>query len=50
MCIDITGEFPGNPPRAGHKHYQRAYKVQPFLFATAQDGFHGAIGDTIAPQ
>src|SRR5262249_33570398 len=33
----------------GHNFYQRAYKGQPPLFeAGANDGFHEAIGDTIA--
>ena len=33
----------------GHNFYQRAYKGQPFLFENgANDGFHEAIGDTIA--
>ena len=33
----------------GHNFYQRAYKNQPFLFRdSANDGFHEAIGDTIA--
>ncbi len=33
----------------GHNFYQRAYKDQPVLFRdSANDGFHEAIGDTIA--
>ncbi len=33
----------------GHNFYQRAYDQQPFLFRdSANDGFHEAIGDTIA--
>ncbi|HEY1263560.1 MAG TPA: M2 family metallopeptidase, partial [Terriglobales bacterium] len=33
----------------GHNFYQRAYKGQPYLFENgANDGFHEAIGDTIA--
>ena len=33
----------------GHNFYQRAYDKQPFLFRdSANDGFHEAIGDTIA--
>jgi peptidyl-dipeptidase A len=33
----------------GHNFYQRAYKNQPFLFENgANDGFHEAIGDSIA--
>ena len=34
---------------SGHNFYQRAYNTQPFLFRdSANDGFHEAIGDTIA--
>ncbi len=33
----------------GHNYYQMAYRNQPFLFAGgANDGFHEAIGDSIA--
>ena len=33
----------------GHNYYQRAYKVQPFLYKNgANDGFHEAIGDFVA--
>ena len=33
----------------GHNYYQRAYNKQPLLFRdSANDGFHEAIGDTIA--
>jgi peptidyl-dipeptidase A len=33
----------------GHNFYQRAYKGQPIIFRdSANDGFHEAIGDTIA--
>jgi peptidyl-dipeptidase A len=33
----------------GHLFYDRAYREQPFLFRdSANDGFHEAIGDTIA--
>ena len=50
MCIDITGEdFTTIHHELGHNFYQRAYKDQPFLFRdSANDGFHEAIGDTIA--
>jgi peptidyl-dipeptidase A len=50
MCIDITGEdFTTIHHELGHNFYQRAYKNQPFLFRdSANDGFHEAIGDTIA--
>jgi peptidyl-dipeptidase A len=50
MCINITGEdFRTVHHELGHNFYQRAYKKQPFLFEnSANDGFHEAIGDTIA--
>ncbi len=50
MCIDITGEdFYTIHHELGHNFYQRAYNNQPFLFRdSANDGFHEAIGDTIA--
>jgi peptidyl-dipeptidase A len=50
MCIDITGEdFTTIHHELGHNFYQRAYKTQPYLFRdSANDGFHEAIGDTIA--
>ena len=33
----------------GHNFYQRAYNKQPFLYQdSANDGFHEAVGDTIA--
>ncbi len=50
MCIDITGEdFSTIHHELGHNIYQRAYNTQPFLFRdSANDGFHEAIGDTIA--
>ena len=50
MCIDITGEdFTTIHHELGHNFYQRAYKSQPFLFRdSANDGFHEAVGDTIA--
>jgi peptidyl-dipeptidase A len=50
MCIDITGEdFTTVHHELGHNFYQRAYKDQPPLFRdSANDGFHEAIGDTIA--
>ncbi len=50
MCIDITGEyFSTVHHELGHNFYQRAYNRQPFLFRdSANDGFHEAIGDTIA--
>jgi peptidyl-dipeptidase A len=50
MCIDITGEdFVTVHHELGHNFYQRAYDHQPPLFRdSANDGFHEAIGDTIA--
>ena len=50
MCIAITAEeFGVVHHELGHNFYQRAYNRQPFLFReNANDGFHEAIGDTIA--
>jgi peptidyl-dipeptidase A len=50
MCIDITAEdFVTVHHELGHNYYQRAYDRQPVLFRdSANDGFHEAIGDTIA--
>ncbi|HMD83171.1 MAG TPA: M2 family metallopeptidase [Terriglobia bacterium] len=50
MCIDITSEyFSTIHHELGHNFYQRAYRQQPYLFRdSANDGFHEAIGDTIA--
>ena len=50
MCIDITGEdFLTIHHELGHNFYQRAYNQQPPSFRdSANDGFHEAIGDTIA--
>jgi peptidyl-dipeptidase A len=50
MCIDITNEdFSTIHHELGHNFYQRAYNTQPFLFRdSANDGFHEAVGDTIA--
>jgi len=50
MCIQIRDEdFVTIHHELGHNFYQRAYKAQPFLFeGGANDGFHEAIGDTIA--
>ncbi|MFT4994043.1 MAG: peptidyl-dipeptidase A [Paraglaciecola sp.] len=50
MCIQKTGEeFAVIHHELGHNYYQRAYKNQPFLYqGSANDGFHEAIGDTIA--
>jgi len=50
MCIQIKDEdFITIHHELGHNFYQRAYNNQPFLFQNgANDGFHEAIGDTIA--
>ncbi|MEW6981976.1 M2 family metallopeptidase [Colwelliaceae bacterium 6471] len=50
MCIQRTGEeFAVIHHELGHNFYQRAYKNQPVLYqGSANDGFHEAIGDTIA--
>jgi peptidyl-dipeptidase A len=50
MCIQIKDEdFVTIHHELGHNFYQRAYMDQPFLFQNgANDGFHEAIGDTIA--
>ncbi|MEH6736909.1 MAG: M2 family metallopeptidase [Shewanella sp.] len=50
MCIQKNAEdFSVIHHELGHNFYQRAYKNQPFIFKnSANDGFHEAIGDTIA--
>ncbi|MEO8054737.1 MAG: M2 family metallopeptidase [Acidobacteriota bacterium] len=50
MCIEPTAEdFVTVHHELGHNFYQRAYAKQPPLFReSANDGFHEAIGDTIA--
>jgi len=50
MCIQIDDEdFRTIHHELGHDFYFRAYRKQPYLFAdSANDGFHEAIGDTIA--
>jgi peptidyl-dipeptidase A len=50
MCIQITEEdFRVIHHELGHNFYQRAYNTQPPLFQnSANDGFHEAVGDTIA--
>ena len=50
MCIDITAEdFNTVHHELGHTFYQLAYSHQPVLFRDgANDGFHEAIGDTVA--
>jgi peptidyl-dipeptidase A len=50
MCIEPTAEdFTTIHHELGHNVYQRAYMNQAVLFRdSANDGFHEAIGDTIA--
>jgi peptidyl-dipeptidase A len=50
MCIEKTEEdLTTIHHELGHNFYQRAYNQQPFLYKeSANDGFHEAIGDTIA--
>jgi peptidyl-dipeptidase A len=50
MCIEQTAEdFSTIHHELGHNFYQRAYKDLPVIFRdSANDGFHEAIGDTIA--
>ena len=50
MCIEKTEEdLTTIHHELGHNFYQRAYNTQPFLYKdSANDGFHEAIGDTIA--
>jgi peptidyl-dipeptidase A len=50
MCIDQTAEdFTTIHHELGHDFYSRAYAKQPqILRDSANDGFHEAIGDTIA--
>jgi peptidyl-dipeptidase A len=50
MCIQKTGEeFAVIHHELGHSYYQRAYKSLPLLYrSSANDGFHEAIGDTVA--
>ncbi len=50
MCINVTADdFTTVHHEEGHLMYQRAYNQQPFMFRNgADDGFHEAIGDSIA--
>lgn len=50
MCIQKNAEdFQTIHHELGHNYYQRAYKDQPLFFRnSANDGFHEALGDTIA--
>lgn len=50
MCIKITDEdFATVHHELGHNYYQMAYAPKSYLYQnSANDGFHEAIGDTIA--
>ena len=50
MCIELNAEdFTTVHHELGHNYYQRAYKDLSTLFTnSANDGFHEALGDTIA--
>ena len=50
MCIEINAEdFSTIHHELGHNFYQRAYSRQtPLFWGSANDGFHEAIGDTLA--
>lgn len=50
VCLEINDvDFVTIHHELGHNFYQRAYKDQPPLFQdSANDGFHEAVGDTIA--
>ena len=50
MCVEVGEEdFVTLHHELGHIYYYLAYKGQPTLFAdSAHDGFHEALGDTIA--
>jgi peptidyl-dipeptidase A len=50
MCIDVTAEdFTTIHHELGHNFYQRAYNSLPVVLRdSANDGFHEAVGDTLA--
>ena len=50
MCIDVNQEdFVTIHHELGHNFYQRAYSTLPPIFRdSANDGFHEALGDTLA--
>jgi peptidyl-dipeptidase A len=50
MCIDVNAEdFKIIHHELGHNYYQRAYKGESYLYRdSANDGFHEAVGDTLA--
>jgi peptidyl-dipeptidase A len=50
MCIDVNAEdFTTIHHELGHNFYQRAYNTLPVILRdSANDGFHEAVGDTLA--
>jgi peptidyl-dipeptidase A len=50
LCLNVNADdFTTLHHELGHNMYQRAYNKQPFFFRNgANDGFHEAIGDSIA--
>ncbi len=50
MCIKVNAEdFKTIHHELGHNYYQRAYNKQDYFYRSgANDGFHEAVGDTIA--
>jgi peptidyl-dipeptidase A len=50
MCIDVNSEdFTVIHHELGHNYYYRAYNQESYLYrASANDGFHEAVGDTIS--
>jgi peptidyl-dipeptidase A len=50
MCIDVNAEdFTTIHHELGHNFYQRAYRSLPMILRdSANDGFHEAVGDTLA--
>jgi peptidyl-dipeptidase A len=50
MCIEVNAEdFKTIHHELGHNYYQRAYNQQSYLYRIgANDGFHEAVGDTLA--
>ncbi|HEY9554702.1 M2 family metallopeptidase [Allosphingosinicella sp.] len=50
MCTKVNADdFVTVHHELGHNYYQRAYNQQPLLYQNgANDGFHEAIGDTVA--
>lgn len=50
MCIQVNAEdFQTIHHELGHNYYQRAYNDKSYLYRnSANDGFHEAVGDTVA--